>query len=299
MKIDGSSSHSQRFSRLSPLQPETRSEPRDKVDLTPPGGDEPQFRAPRPPHRGGKLLIAGMGALGVVGGLAGLLTPSPTAHVQVKQDPSVSDARMSEQQMGDEAARLLEKKTPLWKDVDANRRLNALGARLATTSAEPGVTYQFKLLDSKDINAMSLPGGHIYVTRALYEKYPDDAELTFILAHEMAHLEQHHSVERMTQTVFRRLLTLPLLIKQWPSSHAAFNLGDEVVGNRFGVAQELEADRLGQEHLKRMGINPQKAVDAMIRLQSLQQTQLPPVAERILSDHPATPDRIEALRKNL
>ncbi len=131
----------------------------------------------------------------------------------------------------------------------------------------------------------------------MYEKYPDDAELTFILGHEMAHVEQRHAVERLNQTVLRRLGTLPMLLKQWPTARSALELGDRVIGNRYAQAQEQEADQLGQQYLVSMGMDPHKAVDAMVRLQSLQKHHTPPVVERIFSDHPPTPERIEALRQ--
>lgn len=242
--------------------------------------------------------MLGLAVAGAVGGVV-MTSPPPQALVQVKAPPGQTFLTTADEvELGKQVAQELEKQMPVWNNPQAQARLNRIGQRLAETSARQDVKYEFKLLDSPTINAMAIPGGTIYATRGLMEKFPDDGQLAFVVGHEVGHVEQRHSMQKLTQTLLRKLVTLPLSFRQWPISRAALNAGDELIGNRYGQAAETEADRLGQQRLVQMGISPYKAVEAMERLKSLHSDgrDIPVKLEQIFSDHPPTQQRIENLR---
>lgn len=54
------------------------------------------------------------------------------------------------------------------RDADAERRMERVGRRIGQGAPEPWGGYRYRLLDSDRVNAVSLPGGRIYITRALY-----------------------------------------------------------------------------------------------------------------------------------
>lgn len=74
------------------------------------------------------------------------------------------------------------------RDADAEHRIESIGRRLTRGLPDLGYTYQYRLLDSDKINALSLPGGRVYITRGLYAKLSSDDLLAAVLAHEVAHL---------------------------------------------------------------------------------------------------------------
>ncbi len=74
-------------------------------------------------------------------------------------------------------------------DTGAERRMSRIARRLVGTEPHRGCRYQCRLLDSDRIDAISLPGGYIYVTRALYRRLSRDELLSAAIAHEMAHLK--------------------------------------------------------------------------------------------------------------
>src|SRR5213596_1421004 len=55
-------------------------------------------------------------------------------------------------------------------------RTERIGQRCAKASLRPGLLYKFHVIQSRQINAFSLPGGHIYVTTALL-RLADENEL--------------------------------------------------------------------------------------------------------------------------
>ncbi len=59
------------------------------------------------------------------------------------------------------------------------------------------IRYTFTILDSNDVNAFSHFGGYIYLTRGVFSFLgeDEDAALLFILAHEIAHVDQKHMLE--------------------------------------------------------------------------------------------------------
>lgn len=68
-------------------------------------------------------------------------------------------------------------------------RVEGVLRRLASSGAEdmPG-THRVRLLDCERANAVSLPGGRIYITLGLYRRLSSDDLLAAVIAHEMAHL---------------------------------------------------------------------------------------------------------------
>src|SRR5262252_7116912 len=46
-------------------------------------------------------------------------------------------------------------------------RVEQLGQRCVKTSLRPNLPYRFHVIESREINGFSIPGGHIYVTTAL------------------------------------------------------------------------------------------------------------------------------------
>jgi predicted Zn-dependent protease len=74
------------------------------------------------------------------------------------------------------------------RDRSAELRMQGVGRRLCESAPGLEGCYRYRLLNSDSVNAFSLPGGRIYITRGLYERLGSDALLAAVIAHEMAHL---------------------------------------------------------------------------------------------------------------
>ena len=80
-------------------------------------------------------------------------------------------------------------------DVGLNR-VERLGQRIARASARPNLLYKFHVIESREINGLSLPGGHIYITTGLL-KIANDNELASVLGHEVGHIAARHSLKTL------------------------------------------------------------------------------------------------------
>lgn len=249
-------------------------------------------------------LLAALSLSGVALGLAGCGGSPPTPPDQVQTQTTgtrLSYAMISTEQevaLGKQVAAQVEKETPLWSNAAAQQRIDSLGQRLARFSSRTDITYTFKLLDTPTVNAMAVPGGTIYVTRGLYEDYADDAELAFVMGHELGHVEQRHSIKQMEKMSLIDLAVRIATRGKGNTVQLGAGVAEKLLANQFSQADEAEADRLGQHHLRQLGYDPSKAVSAMERLSSLTGSgEHSHINTRIFGDHPPTQDRIEALRK--
>ena len=117
---------------------------------------------------------------------------------------SVTYAAQDEEELGKKYSRDIEEQSKIVTDPAIVERVDKIGQALAKIANEQEVParygsssiskfkYTFKVIEDKDINAFSLPGGLIYVNTGLLEAVESDDELAGVLAHEIAHASHHH-----------------------------------------------------------------------------------------------------------
>jgi predicted Zn-dependent protease len=106
--------------------------------------------------------------------------------------PPIADglSREAEALAGRRAAPRLERQFGgTYTDAAVEARLAAIVERLAQDPQPESCQWRFWLLASDEVNAFSLPGGLIYVTRGLCGRLGEDDELlAAVVAHEMSHV---------------------------------------------------------------------------------------------------------------
>jgi hypothetical protein len=101
----------------------------------------------------------------------------------------LQDAYIRARRKALEAARRFETVHPLDADPERQRRIQELGEELVRSFPLeiPDYDYRFAVVESQFSNAMSFPTGFVYVSSQLYDAVEDQAELEFLLLHELAH----------------------------------------------------------------------------------------------------------------
>src|SRR5207253_3706213 len=92
--------------------------------------------------------------------------------------------------------------------------VDSVGGKLGAFSgiANPGQPLHFTTLNSAVENALSVPGGYVYVTRQLMALMDDESQLAFALGHEVGHVAANHAhireqyAERNTLGVFGQIV---------------------------------------------------------------------------------------------
>lgn len=177
--------------------------------------------------------------------------------------------------------------------------LQALAERLAVAAElPPEMKITVHYVDDKTVNAMATLGGNIVVFRGLLEKMPNENALAMVLAHEIAHIRHRHPVMALGRGVVIGL-TLAAI-----GGFSGNDITGRVLGDAglltvlsFNRAQEAEADRTAVAALARHYGHVAEA-DAPFRiLQELADTRGRGTVPGFLNTHPASTDRIEAIRR--
>ncbi|HXG50106.1 MAG TPA: M48 family metallopeptidase [candidate division Zixibacteria bacterium] len=147
-----------------------------------------------------------------------------------------------------------------------------------------------QIVNDPSINAGSAGNGRFVVTTGLLQRASDD-HLRGVLAHEIAHDDLGHAAR--TQMIGTGVGLGMLLLEQlFPGSGAVAPLAGALITRSYSRPQEYEADRHAIEILRRAGHPKEVMVDTLAWLMELDGD----TGGGILSTHPATSERIRALR---
>lgn len=207
----------------------------------------------------------------------------------------------------------LEKNPPM-PDGNANAAMVArVGAKIASavnvflsknkmSDRVKGFKWEFKLVDSKEVNAWCMPGGKVVVYSGLLPVTKDEVGLAFVMGHEIAHAVARHGNERMSQMLLAQTgaVALDVALSNKPSEtraifNTAYGVGAQVgVLLPFSRTHETEADKLGMVFMAMAGYDPAEAPKVWQRMIDLNKGPKPP---EILSTHPGDKTRIENIKK--
>lgn len=184
--------------------------------------------------------------------------------------------------------------------------VRSVGQRIAVQSglaSKPG-DYTVTLLNSNANNAFAIPGGYVYVTRQLVALMNDEAELAFVMGHEIGHVAARHSQKRGQRAGLAGLGAA--LLGAVTGSNIVGQLagtGAQLYTLGYSRNQEREADSLGVRYLSRAGYDPMASGDILASLgaQTTLEARLAGkrTAEPVgwLSTHPANAERVARIRK--
>jgi len=136
---------------------------------------------------------------------------------------------------------------PLLADKKLQKYVNNVGRQVASMSERPELVWHFGVIDSDDINAFAAPGGYIFVTRGLYLRLSNEAELAGVLAHEIGHVIKKHHLKILQQSKMVDIGS-KLLTRQIEGNDKISTLigsGAEIVARSLDKKAEFEADRIG------------------------------------------------------
>lgn len=192
-------------------------------------------------------------------------------------------------------------------DAQTQAYVKEVGSKLAaqTEGDAPSLPWEFTLLDSPVVNAFALPGGKTFISRGLAEKFNSEAELAFVMGHEVGHVTARHQNEQISRQIAAAIVVAGVGLAANEADSEVVKAGVPVVVGagsglyllRFGRGQELEADELGMRYMTKVGYNPEAARDAMNVLKALSASgDRPP---ELLSTHPYPENRLDQINQRL
>ena len=153
-------------------------------------------------------------------------------------------------------------------------------------------TILFRNAKAMGPNAFALPNGTIVFTDQLLELVDYDEDiLTSIFMHEVGHVEQHHSMRLVSQTIVSSI-ALNYFIGDVGAFFDIFvSAGNTIATNNFTQKLEWEADNFALEQLQNTGKDPVDFARGMQKFSELSDRN-PNQFEQLFSSHPLTEERI-------
>jgi beta-barrel assembly-enhancing protease len=200
-----------------------------------------------------------------------------------------------EQQMGDDYAAEIERTMPLIKESSIRSAFLTSVAPLRQVTRRKDLPWDFQIVNSDQVNAFAVPGGHIYVFRGLIERANHWDEFAGAVAHEIGHVDLRHSAQQMgSASAANTGLTLAyVLLGRQPSAgeQVALGVAGTAVFAKFSRDDEREADSMAVAYLTEARIDPTGMVDMFRTLQNLQARD-PSKVELWFASHPMPAERI-------
>jgi beta-barrel assembly-enhancing protease len=212
-----------------------------------------------------------------------------------------------EYRLGAMVARELRDQNALIEDPEVDEYINGIGQRLASQSAMGGENFHYFTIKDTTINAFAVTGGFVFINAGLVLATSTESELAGVMAHETAHITQHHIARMLADQSKQSIPTVAALI-------GAILLGALAGGGQategaiaaaegmavqhqinFTRDNEREADRVGIGYLAAAGFDPYgmgSMFETMSRHAGLAATYIP----AMLIDHPVDSDRIAEQR---
>ncbi|WP_318374590.1 M48 family metallopeptidase [Enterobacter sp.] len=207
---------------------------------------------------------------------------------------------LSDQQviaLSDEACKEMDSKATIAPASSAySQRLakiaNALGDNIN------GQAVNYKVYETKDVNAFAMANGCIRVYSGLMDMMNDN-EVEAVIGHEMGHVALGHVKRGMqvalgTNAVRVAAASAGGVVGSLSQSQLG-DLGEKLVNSQFSQRQESEADDYSYDLLRKRGISPAGLATSFEKLSKLEAGR----QSSMFDDHPASEARAQHIRDRM
>lgn len=188
-----------------------------------------------------------------------------------------------EKNIGDAAMKSVRLQTALCNES----WVDPIVARLEAAVPESPYKFHVRIANTPEVNAFAAPGGYIVLYQGLVNRTKRPEQVAAVLAHEMQHVLQRHSLRGMMRGL--SIYALLTLVTGAPTE-SLIGFAGQLGSLHYQRGDESDSDRLGLDLLARAEIDPQAMVEMLEILETVQGSL--PSGAQYLSSHPLTRDRV-------
>jgi Zn-dependent protease with chaperone function len=161
-------------------------------------------------------------------------------------------------------------------------------AKLEQAAGQP-IPLRVLVVRSEDANAVTLPGGIIYVFHGLIDKAESADEVAGVIAHELGHVAHRDGTRTVLQQGAMSLL-FGLLLGDFVGGGAVIIAAKTILQTSYSRDVETSADAYSVDLMKALGADPRALGTILTRIAGSSHTPL-----KLLLDHPETKERVDAI----
>jgi predicted Zn-dependent protease len=184
--------------------------------------------------------------------------------------------------------------TPEFPNPTIRDYVASVGQKMVAQSERASLPFQFRVLQSNEVNAFAAPGGFVFVTLGALRLMTNEAQLAGVVGHEVGHVAKKHSMGAIRNAMLAQGIATGVLDG---NNNQLIQLGANAASNLilkgFDRGAEMEADNLGASYAFKAGYDPRELATFLDRVRQ-QSGDISPWLVAT-SDHPRTDDRLSAM----
>ncbi len=114
---------------------------------------------------------------------------------QAKKFSEINISEKDERAIGEAVSAKLIDRFGIYQDPAVTKYVTLVGTVLAQASSRPSLDWKFIVVDSEGVNAYAAPGGIVHITKGALGLIKSESELAGVLAHELAHVTEKHTIK--------------------------------------------------------------------------------------------------------
>jgi Zn-dependent protease with chaperone function len=155
---------------------------------------------------------------------------------------------------------------------------------------------EITVIQSDEVNAFAVPGGHIVVYDGILEGMKTPGQLAALLGHEASHIQLRHSLRNIFRSMARKMFLLMIVGGDAGIAGYLADRADNLKGLQYSRELETEADNSGISLMRKSALNPAGMLQLM---ELLEKEAAGKETSALLSTHPIFQIRIKNIRQKL
>ena len=207
-----------------------------------------------------------------------------------------------EEQIGQTAYSQISLEAKLITDLGIQSQLHDLVTPLMEVLPDDRYEFKFHIFNNPDLNAFAMPGGYVVINSGLLLEVTKPEQVLGVLAHEIAHVTEQHSVRNIMESVGLFLVVQTFFGDMTGLAALVTEGGAQLLQKSFSREFEEDADDVGLQYLVDANINPEGLIELLqILMDEQNKTIYGKAMDQMawLSTHPTTEKRITDLRKKI
>ena len=218
---------------------------------------------------------------------------------QAKKIADINISERDERAIGETVSAKLIDRFGIYQDPAVTKYVTLVGTVLAQASSRPNLDWKFIVVDSEGVNAYAAPGGIVHITKGALGLIKSEAELAGVLAHELAHVTEKHTVKAIQKAKMVDAGTDVAGSQGGLAGSVVNRLADAsytmLFENKFDRNDENEADKVGAALANKAGYAPNGLIEFLRHLAARNKGVTQP--NGLFASHPQLEERLDRINK--